>query len=65
MYLVISFLVLRAGCGIWFYQFLIIAYLFTLNGLLFENRKIAVCFNWHSLPGHYKVTDKALLAETM
>ena len=29
MYLVISFLVLRAGCGIWLYQFLIIAYLFT------------------------------------
>ena len=28
-YLVISFLVLRAGCGIWLYQFLIIAYLFT------------------------------------
>ena len=31
MYLVISLLVLRAGCGIWLYQFLIIAYLFTLN----------------------------------
>ena len=31
MYLVISFLVLRAGYGIWLYQFLIIAYLFTLN----------------------------------
>ena len=30
MYLVISFLVLRAGYGIWLYQFLIIAYLFTL-----------------------------------
>ena len=30
MYLVISLLVLRAGYGIWFYQFLIIAYLFTL-----------------------------------
>ena len=28
MYLVISLLVLRAGCGIWLYQFLIIAYLF-------------------------------------
>ena len=34
MYLVISFLVLRAGCGIWLYQFLIIAYLFTLSGSL-------------------------------
>ena len=30
MYLVISLLVLRAGCGIWLCQFLIIAYLFTL-----------------------------------
>ena len=30
MYLVISLLVLRAGCGIWLYQFLIIAYRFTL-----------------------------------
>ena len=32
MYLVISLLVLRAGYGIWLYQFLIIAYLFTLVG---------------------------------
>ena len=31
MYLVISLLVLRAGCGIRLYQFLIIAYLFTLK----------------------------------
>ena len=31
MYLVISLLVLRAGCGIWLYQFLIIAYLFTFQ----------------------------------
>ena len=30
MYLVISLLVLRAGCRIWLYQFLIIAYRFTL-----------------------------------
>ena len=30
MYLVISLLVMRAGCGTWLYQFLIIAYLFTL-----------------------------------
>ena len=28
-YLVISLLFLRAGCGIWLYQFLIFAYLFT------------------------------------
>ena len=31
MYLAISILVLRAGCGIWLYQFLIIAYLFTFQ----------------------------------
>ena len=31
---------------------------------LFEFRKIAVCFLWLSLPGHNKVTDEALLAET-
>ena len=31
MYLVISLLVLRAGCGIWLYQFLIIAYRFTYS----------------------------------
>ena len=31
MYLVISLLVLRAGYGIWLYQFLIIAYLFTIS----------------------------------
>ena len=29
MYLAISLLVLRAGCGIWLYQFLIVACLFT------------------------------------
>ena len=32
---------------------------------LFEIRKIAVCFPWLSLSGHYRVTDEALLAETM
>ena len=31
---------------------------------LFEIRKIAVCLLWLSLPGHYRVTDEALLAET-
>ena len=31
---------------------------------LIEIRKIAVCFLWLSLPGHYRVTDEALLAET-
>ena len=54
MYLVISLLVLRAGYGIWLYQFLIIAYLFTFlyynsflpstlrqwNNLFIETRKL-------------------------
>ena len=35
MYLVISLLVLRAGYGIWLYQFLIIAYLLLSNGLCY------------------------------
>ena len=30
----------------------------------FEIRKIAVCFLWLSLPGDFRVTDEALLAET-
>ena len=30
----------------------------------FEIRKIAVCFLWLSLPGHYRVHNEALLAET-
>ena len=33
-------------------------------GLTFEIRKIAVCFLWLSLPGDYRVTDEALVAET-
>ena len=32
---------------------------------LFEIRKIAVCFLWLSLPGDYRVTDEALLVETV
>ena len=31
---------------------------------LFEIRKIPVCFLWLLLPGDYRVTDEALLAET-
>ena len=31
---------------------------------LFEIRKIAVYFLWLLLPGDYRVTDEALLAET-
>ena len=37
MYLVISLLVLRAGCGIGLYQFLIIAYPFTLEYFVCNN----------------------------
>ena len=33
MYLVVSLLDLRAGCGIWLYQFLIIAYRFTFHAM--------------------------------
>ena len=32
---------------------------------LFEIRKIAVCFPRLSMPGDIRVTDEALLAETM
>ena len=32
--------------------------------MLFEIRKIAECFLWLLFPGHYRVTDEALLAET-
>ena len=31
---------------------------------LFEIRKIAEWFPWLSLPGHYRITDEVLLAET-
>ena len=31
---------------------------------LFEIRKIAVYFPWLPMPGDYRVTDEALLAET-
>ena len=44
MYLAISLLVLRAGYGIWLYQFLIIAYLFTLDQ--FFNRFYRFPINW-------------------
>ena len=43
MYLVISLLVLRAGCGIWLYQFLIIVYIFTLCYILSFGIKMG-CF---------------------
>ena len=68
MYLVISLLVLRAGCGIWLYQFVIIAYHFTFTYLdpiliyislwidcLFEIRKLQfhLAFVAGSLQGHW------------
>ena len=34
MYLVVSLLVLRVECGVWLYQFLIIAYLFTYHRVM-------------------------------
>ena len=43
MFLVISLLVLRAGYGIWLYQFLIIAYLFTFQ---WWPRHKAIYFSW-------------------
>ena len=50
MYLVISLLVLRAGWGIWLYQFLIIAYLFTLllKKRYYTTRFINFILNDHS-----------------
>ena len=42
----------------------ILIYISLSTDCLFEIRKIAVCFLWLSLPGDYRVTDEALLAET-
>ena len=51
MYLVISLLVLRAGYGIWLYQLLIIAYLFTFKDIFFFNlqqmNEVTRHFCWH------------------
>ena len=44
MYLVISLLILRAVCGIWLYQFLIIVYLFTFY-VAFHNGGIVAVFD--------------------
>ena len=46
MYLVISLFVYRAGCGIWLYQFLIIAYLFTLLPSLTAPRWVGRQTRW-------------------
>ena len=50
MYLVISLLVLRAGYGIWLYQFLIIAYLFTFQ--IQRNTQQTKATAFHPLKGH-------------
>ena len=42
----------------------ILIYISLWNDCLIEIRKIVVCFLWLSLPGDYRVTDEALLAET-
>ena len=42
----------------------ILIYISLLIDCVFGVRKIAVCFLWLSLPGDYRVTDEALLAET-
>ena len=42
----------------------ILIYISLLINCLLEVRKIAVRFLRLSLPGHYRVTDEALLAET-
>ena len=49
MYLVISLLILRAGCGIWLYQFLIIAYLFTFQGLIVKYKIFYLIVRIHKL----------------
>ena len=42
----------------------ILIYISIWNDCLFEICKSAICFFWLSLPGHYRVTDEASLAET-
>ena len=51
MYLVMSLLVLRAGCGIWLYQFLIIAYLFTLD----QCQKVETCLRKNNSKKAYQL----------
>ena len=54
-----NFGVFWGGLGVlgWFGVFL-------WTGVKYLTSKIAVCFLWLSLPGDYRVTDEALLAET-
>ena len=56
MYLVISLLVLRAGYGIWLYQFLIIAYLFSsylsYSGVKSSSLSFRGKWSWNNFYGH-------------
>ena len=54
MYLVISLLVLRAECGIRLYQFLIIAYLFTLCLCVFTTEDFYDCLQTMCPSSKYK-----------
>ena len=51
MYLDISLLVLRAGYGVWLYQFLIIVYLFT-------SKRILIDWHFDVWPTSFDKTDK-------
>ena len=62
MYLVISLLVLRAGCGIWLYQCLIIAYLFTLENHKVICTKVSKCQFPLRMPlSFYVLSDRNML----
>ena len=54
MYLLISLLVLRVGCGILLYQFLIIAYLFTLDSMPSPEELFDHIFNLNKLPSKFE-----------
>ena len=61
MHLVISLLVLRAGYGIWLYQFLIIAYLFTFYNAKSASKREPKC---HTNLYYNKLTIISTLANT-
>ena len=55
MYLVISLLVYRAGCGIWLYQFLIIVYLFTLDTVQGQCQVVEACLRKNNSKKAYQL----------
>ena len=65
-FLIIAYLYTSINTVLQVYNYVdtILIYIGLWIDCLFEIRKIAVCFLWLSLPGHYRVTDEALLAET-